>query len=109
MHHEVRLGGVDQATDSGLPFLEVLLGLRQFLDVIGSIAQSQQLAPSSTGSARLRAKPTAGLDRSISYYFTDVLSAEFAFSSAASAAAISGQLVTLSRAAHGARSIRRFE
>ena len=45
MHHEVRLGGVDQATDSGLPFLEVLLGLRQFLDVIGSIAQSQQLAP----------------------------------------------------------------
>ena len=104
MHHEVRLGGVDQATDRGLPFLEVLLCLRQFLDVIGSIAQSQQLAPT-----RLRAKPTAGLDRSISYYFTDVLSAEFAFSSAASAAAISGQLVTLSRAAHGARSIRRFE
>ena len=45
MHHEVRLGGVDQATDRGLPFLEVLLCLRQFLDVIGSIAQSQQLAP----------------------------------------------------------------
>ena len=45
MPHEVRLGGVDQATDRGLPFLEVLLGLRQFLDVIGSIAQSQQLAP----------------------------------------------------------------
>jgi len=49
------------------------------------------------------------LNCSISYYFTDVLSAEFAFSSAASAAAISGQLATLSRAVHGARSIRRFE
>jgi hypothetical protein len=28
-----------------LPFLEILLGLRQFHDVVGGIAQSQQLAP----------------------------------------------------------------
>ena len=46
MHHEVAtFGGADQAADFGLPFLKVLIGLRQFHDVVGGIAQSQQLAP----------------------------------------------------------------
>ena len=46
MHHEfATFGGTDQATDGGLPFLKVLIGLRQFHDVVGGIAQSQQLAP----------------------------------------------------------------
>jgi hypothetical protein len=46
VHHEVAtFGGSDQATDGGLPFLEILLGLRQFHDLGGGIAQSQQLAP----------------------------------------------------------------
>jgi hypothetical protein len=42
MHHVVAIfGGADQATDGDLPFLEILLGLRQFRDVVGGIAQSQ--------------------------------------------------------------------
>jgi hypothetical protein len=46
MHQEVAaFSGGDQATDRGLPFIKILLGLRQFHDVVGSIAQSQQLAP----------------------------------------------------------------
>ena len=46
MHHEVpALGGADQALNGGLPFVELLLDLRQFHDVVGGIAQSQQLAP----------------------------------------------------------------
>jgi hypothetical protein len=91
-----------------LPFLEILLSLRLLHDVVGGIAQGQQLAPTQVaGPSKGRAQPTAGLDNAISYYFTDVLSAEFAFLSADSAAAISGQLVTLS--ARGVRSIRRFE
>ena len=37
MHREVAtFGGADQATDRGLPFLKVLLSLRQFHDVVGS-------------------------------------------------------------------------
>jgi hypothetical protein len=38
MHHEVPvLGRPDQATDRGPPFLEILLGLRQFYNVIGDV------------------------------------------------------------------------
>jgi hypothetical protein len=46
MHHEVAtFGGADKATDGGLPFLKVLIGLRRLHDVVGGIAQSQPLAP----------------------------------------------------------------
>ena len=46
VHHEIAaFRGANQATDGGLPFLKVLIGLRQFHDVVGGIAQSQQLAP----------------------------------------------------------------
>jgi hypothetical protein len=45
VHHEVpALGGADQATNRGLPFLEVLLGLRRFQDVIGGVFEREQLA-----------------------------------------------------------------
>lgn len=36
--------GADQATGRGLPFLEALLGLRQFHDVIGGVFEGEQLA-----------------------------------------------------------------
>ena len=46
MHHEIpALGGADQAASRSLPFLKILLGLRQLHDEVGSIAQSQLLAP----------------------------------------------------------------
>jgi hypothetical protein len=45
MHHEVpALRGADRATDRGLPFLEVLLGLREFLDVFGGVLERDELA-----------------------------------------------------------------
>jgi hypothetical protein len=34
-------GGADQATDRCLPFLDILLSLRQACDVVAGIAQSQ--------------------------------------------------------------------
>jgi hypothetical protein len=46
VHHEVpAFSSTDQATGRGLPFLKILLGLRQHHDEVGGIAQSQQLAP----------------------------------------------------------------
>jgi hypothetical protein len=39
------LSSADQAAGRGLPLLKILLGLRQLHDEVGSIAQSQQLAP----------------------------------------------------------------
>ena len=56
MHHEVTaLGGADQASDRGLPFLEILLNLRQLLDVESSVAQRDQvLARSFDGIANLQ-------------------------------------------------------
>ena len=69
MHHEVAtFGGTDQATDGGLPFLGILLGHRQFHDVVGGIAQSQPLAPTRgrIGSSKRRAPAAAGFDGAIS-------------------------------------------
>jgi hypothetical protein len=44
MHQEVAaFGGADQAGHRGLPFLEVLLGLRQFHDVGGGILKRDEL------------------------------------------------------------------
>jgi hypothetical protein len=46
-----------------LPFLEILLGLRQFHDVVGGIARSQQLAPTrwqDKGSSKRRAQAATG-------------------------------------------------
>ena len=46
-HHgrAVELDDEEQGFDRGLPLLEMLLGLRQFHDVVGGIAQSHELAP----------------------------------------------------------------
>ena len=41
MHQEVAaFCGADQATDSGLPFLDVLLGFRQACDVVARCVQT---------------------------------------------------------------------
>jgi hypothetical protein len=112
VHHEVpAFRGADQTSDCGLPFLKILLGLRQLHDEVGSIAQSKQLAPiqqdriiegASPGGSGLQLCDQLSAIR-------DVRNAQLAFFSAASTAALSGQIVPLSRAAHGAHSIRKFE
>jgi hypothetical protein len=43
-----------QATDRGLPFLEVLLGLREFLDVFGGVLERDELAIAGIGSSNSR-------------------------------------------------------
>ena len=46
VHDEVAaFSGTDQTTNRGLPFLELLLSLRQARDVVAGIAQSHKLAP----------------------------------------------------------------
>jgi len=45
MHQEVAaLGGADQATDRGLPLVELLIGHRKLVDVNASIQQGDELA-----------------------------------------------------------------
>ena len=89
MHQEVAaFGGADQAGHRGLLFLEVLLSLWKLHDVIGSIAQSHQIEATSPGGGGLQS-----CDRLSA--FRDVLKAQLAFFSSASAAAISGQIVLL--------------
>jgi hypothetical protein len=45
MRHEVAaFGSADQATDRGLPFIEVLLGLWQIHDVVSSVLERNELA-----------------------------------------------------------------
>jgi hypothetical protein len=45
MHQEVpALRGADQATDRGLPLVELLIGLRKLVDVNAGIQQGDELA-----------------------------------------------------------------
>ena len=45
VHHEVpALGGADEATDCGLPLIELLIGLQRLVDVNASIQQGDELA-----------------------------------------------------------------
>ena len=69
VHEQVAaFGGADQATDRCLPFLDILLSLRQACDVVAGIAQTHQLAPGSRiGSSKGWAQAAAGFDRAISY------------------------------------------
>ena len=69
VHEQVAaFGGADQATDRCLPFLDILLSLRQACDVVAGIAQTHQLAPGSRiGSSKGRAQMATGFDRAISY------------------------------------------
>jgi hypothetical protein len=69
VHHEVpAFRGADQTSDCGLPFLKILLGLRQLHDEVGSIAQSQQLAPIQQDRIIEGASPGgSGLQCAISY------------------------------------------
>src|SRR5947207_1880219 len=43
------LSGADQATDRGLPFREVLLRLREFLDGFGGVLERDELATAGQG------------------------------------------------------------
>jgi hypothetical protein len=88
-----------KASTAACPFLEILLSLRQFHDVVGGIAQSYQLAPTRQQDGIIeRAGPSgSGLgscDRLSA--FRDVPSAQAAFFFAASTVALSGQIVPLS-------------
>jgi len=50
MHQEVTaLGGADQAGHLGLPFLEILLSLRQFQDIGGGVLTDDELATARQG------------------------------------------------------------
>jgi hypothetical protein len=50
VHHEVpAIGRADQASDCGLPFLKILLSLRQLHDVSGGIFESDKLATAEQG------------------------------------------------------------
>jgi hypothetical protein len=93
------LRGADQATDRRLPFLDILLSLRQACDVVGGIAQSRQFAPIRRQDRIIeRAGPGgSGLGSCDQLSaFRDVLHARLAFSSAASIAALSEQIAVLS-------------
>jgi hypothetical protein len=100
VHQKVAaLSGADQATDRGLPFLEILPGLGKFHDVVGGIAQSHELAPTRQLDWIIeRTEPGGSQLRSCDQLsaFRNVLNVQFAFSSAGPGAAISGQIVVLS-------------
>ncbi len=50
MHQKVAaLGGADQATDRGLPLVELLVGLRKLHDVSAGVLEGDELAPSGSG------------------------------------------------------------
>jgi hypothetical protein len=74
-----------------------LFGLRKLHDVVGGIAQSHELASpsSSTGSSKGRGGNRLQTCDQLSA-FRNVLNVQFAFSSAASAAAMAGPIVALS-------------
>ena len=100
MHYEIpAFRGADQATDRGLPFLEVLLGLWQLHDAVGGIAQSQQLAPTRQQDRIIEGASPSGSGLQLCDQLSairDVQSAQLAFFSAGSIAALSGQTVPLS-------------
>ena len=65
-----KLDDQEQGFYRGLPLLEILLGLRQACDVVASIAQSRELAPTRQRDRIIgqgRAQAAASLDRAISY------------------------------------------
>jgi hypothetical protein len=100
-HHSrpVELDDQEQGFDRGLPFLEILLSLRQFHDVVGGIAQSHQPAPTRQQDGIIERTDPGGsglgsCDQLSA--FRDVLSAQVAFFFAVSIAALSGQIVPLS-------------
>ena len=100
-HHHgrpVELDDQEQGFDRGLPFLEILLSLRQFHDVVGGVAQSYQLAPTRQQDGIIeRAGPGgSGLGSCDLSAFGDAPSAQVAFFFAASTVALSGQIVPLS-------------
>ena len=85
--------------DRGLPLIEILFGLRQAGDVVAGIAQSHDLAPTRQQDRIIeRRSPDGNRLQTCDQLsaFRDVLNVQFAFFSAASAAAISGQIVVLS-------------
>jgi len=91
-------GGVDQATDRHLPFLDILLSLRQACDVVAGIAQSHQLTPTRRQDKIVKGRAPGGsglgsCDQLSA--FRDVLRAQLTFFSADSIAALSGQIVVL--------------
>ena len=100
-HHgrAVELDNQEQGFYRGLPLLEILLGFRQAGDVVAGIAQSHDLAPTRQQDRIIeRGSPDGNRLQTCDQLsaFRDVLNVQFAFFSAASAAAISGQIVVLS-------------
>jgi hypothetical protein len=69
MHHEVpAFYGADQTSDCGLPFLELLLGLRQLMmKSAASRRVSSSRSSSRIGSSKGRAQAVAGFNCAISY------------------------------------------
>jgi hypothetical protein len=50
MHQKVAaFSGTDQALDGGLPFVELLFGLRQLLDIFGRVLKGDKLATAGEG------------------------------------------------------------
>ncbi len=85
VHEQVAaFGGADQATDRCLPFLDILLSLRQACDVVAGVAQTHQLAPTRQQDRIIeRVGPGGSGLRSCDQLsaFRDVLNVQFAFSS----------------------------
>ena len=55
VHDEVAaFSGTDQTTNRGLPFLELLLSLRQARDVVAGIAQPHEVTATGMGSSKGR-------------------------------------------------------
>jgi hypothetical protein len=101
-HHHgrpVELDDQEQGFDSGLPFLEILLSLRQFHGVVGGVAQRHQLAPARQQDGIIQSAGQGGSGPGscdLLSAFRDAPSAEVAFFFAASTVALSGQIVPLS-------------
>ena len=98
MHQEVTAFGADQATDRGLPFLEILLSLWQACDVVAGIAQSHQPARTQQRDRIIeRASPGGRGLRSCDQLsaLRDVLSGQVAFFFAASTAPFPGRIAPL--------------
>ena len=88
-----------KASTAACHSLEILFGLGELHDVVGGIAQSHQPAPSlqQDGIIERTGPGGSGLGSCDQLSaFRDVLSAQVAFFFAASAAALSGQIVLLS-------------
>ena len=100
-HHgrAVEFDDQEQGLYRGLPRIKILFGLRQAGDVVAGIAQSHKLAPIRKQDRIIEGTSSGGnvlqLCDQLSV-FRDVLNVQFAFFSAASAAATAGPIVALS-------------